>query len=149
MNYLVDTNILLRLFDRGDVHHADIVACLRLLRRSGHVLVTTFQNVAEFWGVSTRPLTARGGYGHSLDNVDTRVRFIERLGQVLPDREANYSTWRQLVMEHNVRGVAVHDARIAAAMLVASITHIVTLDRNDFDRYPNIRPITPKEVLND
>ena len=37
----------------------------------------------------------------------------------------------------------VHDARLVALMQVHGITHILTLNRADFARYPGIVPIDP------
>ncbi len=67
MNYLVDTNILLRFVDRAHAQHAIVRTAIRKLRMSG--------------------------------------------------------------------GVQVHDARLIAAMKVASVTHILTFNTIDFSRY--------------
>jgi len=42
MQYLVDTGVWLRLFDRTDPQHAAIHAALRLLRSDGHSLAIQF-----------------------------------------------------------------------------------------------------------
>lgn len=89
MDCLVDTGVLLRLFDRSDVHYVDIRNAVRGVTRQGMRLVTTAQNVAEFWNVSTRPASARGGYGHPVDRVDRRVAAIERICHVLTEDEAS------------------------------------------------------------
>ena len=147
MVYLVDTNILLRIFDRSDTKHWEVVDSLKRLRSEGHSLATTPQNIAEFWNVSTRPTSARGGYGQPSAVVERRVRFIERMGQVLPEQAGTYSEWRRLVMNHGVVGVSVHDSRLVAAMNVAGVTHILTLNSSDFRRYPGITAVAPLEVL--
>ena len=147
MLYLVDTDVLLRLFDRSDPNHGAIRTALKLLRSHGHSLVTTPQNIAEFWNVSTRPSTARGGFGQSVAMTDQRVRFIERFGVVLAESAAAYSDWRNLVLSLNVTGASVHDARIAALMRISGVTHILTLNARDFQRYPKITATIPDEVL--
>ena len=58
MQYLVETGVLLRLFDRTDPVHDDIRKGLQLLRQVGHSLAVSSQNIAEFWNVSTRPSSA-------------------------------------------------------------------------------------------
>ena len=63
MFYLVDTGVLLRLFNRADPSNGEIRQCLRELRATGHRFAIAVQNIAEFWNVSTRPATSRGGYG--------------------------------------------------------------------------------------
>src|SRR5438309_9108601 len=133
-----DTGILLRLVDRADPQHAAVRASVRLIKQRGDVLVTTAQNIAEFWDVCTRPVTARGGFGLSVDETHKRLRLVERLIRVLPDSAASYSIWKQLILTHAVIGVQVHDARLVALLQVHGVTHILTLDTADFRRYPSI-----------
>ena len=52
--------------------------------------------------------------------------------------EAVYDEWRRLVVAHSVSGIQVHDARLVAAMRVHRIKHILTLNTQDFGRYPDI-----------
>src|SRR4051794_8313818 len=108
MRILLDTGILLRLVNRADALHAKVRAAVRLLRQQNDSLVTAPQNVAEFWNVSTRPASARGGYGLSLAEAGKRLRLIERLIIVLPEAPAAYPLWKQLVTNHSVMGVQVH-----------------------------------------
>jgi len=42
------------------------------------------------------------------------------------------------VVDFEVSGVKVHDARIVAAMLVHKISHILTFNTKDFSRYSGI-----------
>jgi predicted nucleic acid-binding protein len=90
MQYLVDTGIWLRLFDRTDPEHAAIRDALRALRSSGHTLAACPQNIAEFWNVATRPTSARGGYGKSVPMTERRVQFIERTSTILAESPAAY-----------------------------------------------------------
>lgn len=78
MLYLVDTGVLLRLFNRADPSHSVIRQCLREQQMAGHRLAISPQNVAEFWNVSTRPISARGGYGLSVEVTERRVRALFR-----------------------------------------------------------------------
>ncbi len=54
--------------------------------------------------------------------------------------------WRSLVETHEVRGVQVPDARLAAAMLVHSVPHILALNTADFARFPGFTAVRPQEV---
>jgi predicted nucleic acid-binding protein len=74
MRILVDTGVLLRAFDRSSPEQRTIFRALRKLWSDNHDLVTTSQNVAEFWNVSTRPAQARGGLGLPVTAVDARVK---------------------------------------------------------------------------
>ena len=54
---------------------------------------------------------------------------------MLPDSPAVYRVWRRLVVDYDVSGVQVHDARLVAAMIVHDLTHILTFNTADFNRY--------------
>jgi predicted nucleic acid-binding protein len=120
---------------------------MRCLRSSGHTLATCPQNIAEFWNVSTRPTSARGGYGQSVSKTERRVQFIERNCTILAESPASYHAWRQLLTAHSVQGVAVHDARLVAMMQTAGISHILTQNTRDFARYALVAAVTPQDVL--
>ncbi|MCG8449136.1 MAG: type II toxin-antitoxin system VapC family toxin [Pirellulales bacterium] len=138
---------MLRIFDQSDSEHSTILKLLKSLRRDGQNLTTCPQNIAEFWNVSTRPSSSRGGYGQSAISTERRVRYIERLGAILLETPAVYHAWRKLAEELGLIGVAVHDARIVAMMKVAGIKTIITLNTKDFARYPDIEALTPQELL--
>lgn len=54
-----------------------------------------------------------------------------------------YAEWKRLVIAHSVTGVKVHDARLVAAMKVYGLSRILTFNKDDFRRYPDIEIITP------
>lgn len=147
MVVLIDTGILLRLLDRNDPQHATIRQALRLLRGRGDTFVLSPQNAAEFWNVCTRPATARGGFGLTVQQTEHRLRLAERLFPVLPDSPAAYALWKQLVVRHGVMGVQVHDARLVAWMQAHGITQILTLNAADFGRYQGITALTPQDLV--
>jgi predicted nucleic acid-binding protein len=121
MLYLVDSNVLLRLLQRGDPLHALVRAALRTLRSRGDGLCYTSQILGEFWNVCTRPASARGGFGLPVPEADRRARLIERHYALLPDSLAVHTEWRGLLVAHSVSGVQVHDARLVAAMNVHGV----------------------------
>ena len=47
---------------------------------------------------------------------------------LLPDNAAVYAQWRKIIVQYGVSGVQVHDARLAAAMYIHGVTHILTLN---------------------
>jgi predicted nucleic acid-binding protein len=63
---------------------------------------------------------------------------VEKIYPLLPDDSKIHQEWRKLVLSFGVSGVQVHDARIVAAMIVHNVTHILTFDTSDFNRYSNI-----------
>ena len=134
MDYLVDTNVLLRFADRAHPLHPTVRAAVRTLRRAGHALWAAPQNFAEFWNVATRP-AARNGFGLTPAAADRRLRILERLFPLLPDGPGVYAEWRRLVVQFGVSGVQVHDARLVAAVRAAGFTHVLTFNTADFARY--------------
>ena len=147
MKYLVDTGILLRIFDSDDPHCAAIRSMFRVLRSNSDELFFAFQNAAEFWNVSTRPTSARGGYGHDIGRVNLRLQFIERFAGRLVETHTSYEKWKELLVTHSVSGVAVHDARLVSVMSASGISHVVTLNTANFDRYPQVTAVTPDDIL--
>ena len=61
---------------------------VRTLKTRGERIVTTSQNIAEFWNVCTRAITLRGGLGLSVEATERRLRLLERHFPVLPDSTA-------------------------------------------------------------
>jgi predicted nucleic acid-binding protein len=147
MRILADTGVLLRAFDRTAPEQRTIFRALRKLWSENHEVVTTAQNIAEFWNVCTRPASARGGFGLVVPIVEARVKLIEKMGAVLPFSSRAYGEWRRLVVQHQITGVSVHDARLVATMTTANISQILTLNVADFQRYASITAITPDAVL--
>jgi len=134
VDYLVDTNILLRFVDRANSQHAIVREAVRRLRVRGESLRATSQNFVEFWNVATRP-AARNGFGLTAQDAAQRLGVLEHLFPILPDTQALYGEWRRLVVTFKVAGVQVHDARLVAAMKVGNVTHILTFNTADFWRY--------------
>src|SRR5258706_3218322 len=112
-SYLVDSNILLRMPQQGDLENALVDHALRTLRKSGAVLFLTHQNIAEFWNVATRP-TDKNGFGLAAEEAEREVRTFERRMVLLPDGPLVFAAWRELVATHSVSGKQVHDARLVA-----------------------------------
>jgi predicted nucleic acid-binding protein len=123
---LVDTNILLRMTPRSDPQHQLVDTALARLASQGTIFNYTHQNIAELWNAMTRPLV-RNGLGLIVAEAEREVRAIESGMTFLPDGEAVYREWRRIVVQHAVLGVQVHDARLAAAMYVHHVSHILTL----------------------
>lgn len=146
MPYLADTNILLRMVSPSDPNHPLVRNALYSLLRRGELVGYTSQNLVEFWNVCTRPTTARGGFGLSVEETDQKARVIETYLTFLPDSEAVHRQWRRLVVFHGVSGVQVHDTRIVAAMQIHKITHLITFNGDDFKRFSEITVVHPSEI---
>jgi predicted nucleic acid-binding protein len=82
----------------------------------------------------------------SPSQTERKAKLIERYFRLLPDNLATFQEWRRLVITHSVMGVEIHDAKLVASMNVYGITHLVTFNITDFNRYPGITVISPSDV---
>lgn len=142
----VDTNVFVggvQTFDpalRITARHS-----IKQLYRQGEQLCCFPQNLVEFWNVATRPATANG-LGLSPEQTARYVDRFQTIVVLLPETADIFLAWRDLVVQHRVAGVHVHDARIAAAMIVHHVPRILTFDVDDFKRYGQVSVIEPKSV---
>jgi predicted nucleic acid-binding protein len=144
MLILVDTNVLLRVVEPQHGHHALAVSAVRNLRQAGNELCLVPQVHYEFWVAATRSI-AQNGLG--LTTVEAEAE-LQRLGpplfRLLRDERAIYNSWRELVGKHLVLGKQAHDARLVAAMQRHGLTHLLTFNLGDFQRYPAIELLDPE-----
>lgn len=145
MKYLLDTNILLRLIELTHPQHKETREALKTLRRQNCIFYILLQNVSEFWNVCTRPKD-KNGLGLSISQTDLHLKRLERFFTVLPDTEEVYRNWRELIINHSISGVKVHDAKIVAAMKAHNVQNLLTFNSKDFKRYTDIKAIEPKDV---
>ncbi|HUK52155.1 MAG TPA: type II toxin-antitoxin system VapC family toxin [Candidatus Binatia bacterium] len=142
---LVDTNVLLRLTRRSDPQHKMVDTALARLAEQATALYFTHQNIAELWNAMTRPVV-RNGLGLTVAEAEHEVRGIEAGMSLLADNEAVYREWRRIVVQYEVSGVQVHDARLAAAMYAHGVRHILTLNVEDFRRFPGLTSVHPDNL---
>lgn len=145
MSVLVDTNILLRSVEPLHPQYSVAVGAVSRLLADNTPVYFTPQNVAEFWNVATRPKD-KNGLGLTIPAVLAEVEKMENLLTLLPDTPAVYAEWKRIVVDHNVSGVQVHDARLVAAMKSHGVTSLLTFDVGDFSRYAGIEVTHPKAI---
>ena len=143
--YLLDTNILLRLFDRGAAEHADCRNAVESLQAAGHALLLAPQVIYEFWVVSTRPAQERKGFGWPAERAQQAVDRLLATFDLCQDTAAVFDEWRALVYHHQIRGKRAHDARLIAFKLANDIPYFVTLNVRDFRGLTN-DVLTPGEL---
>ena len=146
MTYLFDTNVFIRIASRNDPLREVCLNALRKLRLRNETLCYTPQVLGEFWNVCTRPVTAAGGLGLSLEATELKARVIERYFLLLHDSQATFQEWRRLVVDHSVMGKVVHDAKLVASMNVHRVTNLLTFNDDHFKRYPSIIVVKPSDV---
>ena len=66
--------------------------------------------------------------------------------EVLYDSAVVAAETRRLIVLHKVTGKKVHDARLAAIMIVHNIKEILTFNHKDFARYSEIVALNPGNV---
>lgn len=142
---LDSSNILLRISKSDDPQYAAISHALHALVEQGVRLCYTSQTLGEFWNASTRPLD-KNGFGLSVAETDRLARVIERDLQFLPDSRDVHDRWRALLIAHNIQGVQVHDARLAASMYVHDVGQLLTINVRDFRRFNGLRVLHPAEL---
>lgn len=146
MPHLSDTNVLLRFANAADAAHPLVFAAVTTLLGRGERLYYTQQNRREFWYVCTRPV-ANNGLGLTVTQTEEWLRHIDATFHRLPDLAAAGAEWDRLVHNHQVIGRAVHDAQIVAAMLAHGVTHILTINVDDFRRYREVTTVHPRDVV--
>ncbi len=142
--WLLDSNILIRWVQPDSVDFPVVKRALNALEL-GIRFCYTSQNLAEFWNACTRPIS-RNGFGLKPLEADSRVRIIEARCQLLVDGLAVHQQWRRLLIANEISGVQVHDARLAASMLVHGVGKILTFNTRDFQRYAGIEAVHPQDV---
>jgi predicted nucleic acid-binding protein len=131
MAHLLDTNILVRLANAADKHHADAARAVLELHRRGEVLNITPQVLIEFRSVATRP-AAINGLGLSTVDAETQAAGFEAAFPMLPETPDIFPAWKALVGALGVIGKQVHDARLVAVCHVHKVTHLLTFNVTHF-----------------
>ena len=117
-----------------------------MLVAQGARLCFTSQTLGEFWDAGTPP-REQNGFGLSLAETDRIARAMERDFEFLPDSREVHDRWRRLLVAHEVKGVQVHDARLAASMYVHGVTQLLTVNVRDFRRFKGLRVIHPADAI--
>ncbi len=145
MRVLIDTNVLTRAAQVGHAHHQAAVQCVLRLNERQVVLCLAPQNLYESWVVCTRPF-GENGLGMSVEETARRIAELGAAFELLDETPAFRPAWEALVVRHEVRGKAAHDARLVTAMNVHGLEVIVTFDKQHFARYPGILAMTPDDA---
>jgi predicted nucleic acid-binding protein len=141
----VDTNVLLRLSERGHPQFSLISTAMRRLVAQGADLCFTPQNLGEFWNACTRPVE-RNGFGRTVEETRLLLDSIQRRMTLLTEDERVCPVWQRLLIACEVRGVQVHDAHLAAVLEVHGVTRLLTFNGEDFKRFPGLIAMHPREV---
>ncbi|HMV46620.1 MAG TPA: type II toxin-antitoxin system VapC family toxin [Blastocatellia bacterium] len=145
MSYALDTNILTRSIEPDHPMHDPVNLAIETLTARRESLCVLAQSPYEFWVVATRPLQ-QNGLGLSAIKAQAKLDEFQNLFTLKTDRPEIYAEWKALVTQHAVMGKPAHDARIAAAMKVHGISHLLTFNTADFKRFSDITAVSPTEL---
>lgn len=145
MNWLIDTNVLLRIAQPSHEMHGDASRSLATIASLGDRLRIVPQNLIEFWVVATRPIL-NNGLGISLRDASGELLKFKKLFVVLPEVPEIFPQWEQLVANYDIRGKQAHDTRLVAAMLVHNLTHLLTFNDRNFKRFTEITVVNPQNI---
>ena len=142
MAIVVDSNVLIFSIPEGHPWQEDSINAIERWLLANETIYVLPQNLAEFRNVCTRPAN-KNGLGLTVEEAEKRLNHLESLLTVLHDTPLAYSQWRRLIVQHGVKGVQVHNTRIAAAMQTHGVNQILTYNPRDFPRYKAISPVHP------
>ncbi len=146
MKLLLDSNVLLRWADSRAPEHADCMEAVVRVATASNVVYVCAQVMIESYVVATRP-TEVNGLGLAPKEAQQFLADIENSSPCLPEPPNIGKLWSDLITRHSVMGRQAHDARLAALMLSQGVDAIITLNFQDFARYPEITPLTPAQIL--
>lgn len=142
MKYLIDTSVLVRLYDPTCDAYNAVKENLEKLDSKGDELTVAPQIIYEFWAVVTRPKDVNG-LGMLPDEADWHISQLLSLFDFVSESEIVFGEWRKQVTRRQVRGRPSHDARIAAFMISNKIENLLTLNPKDFRRFTEINVVDP------
>ena len=146
MRILVDSNLLLRLTNAADPQfQLARDAVTKLLQRSDNLCLVP-QCIYEFWVVATRPVVVNG-LGFTPAHAQSEIAAIKKSYFLLDETPQFFLAWEVLIAAHAIIGKNSHDTRLVAAMVVHGITHLLTFNQQDFQRFTNITVLTPADVM--
>jgi len=144
--YLLDTNILIRLVDSTALGHRLVLDAVAAILASGNECVLTGQVLIEFWVVATRPLQVNG-LGWTAQQADEEISQLLDQFPLLEEDSTVFINWRRLVTRVGTLGKRSHDVRLVAVMLVHQITHLLTLNPDDFSGLSEIEVVHPQAIV--
>lgn len=131
INYLLDTNIILRFTDSDSAEYELINNVISQILVEGGQCLITAQVITEFWVVATRPITVNG-LGWTVEKTEEAVQMLINQFDLLEETPAIFPQWLSLVTSYKISGKRTHDVRIQAVMLTHNISHLLTLNPQDF-----------------
>ena len=137
----IDTNILIYASLKESPFHQASKECLEKLQNQEVVLVISRQVLREYLSAMTRPNTITMELQH--EEIIQAIRNFEEDFIVLNEGAEVTKKLLKLAEKISVSGKQIHDANIAATMLVNGITELLTHNVSDFKRFTPELTIIP------
>lgn len=129
----IDTNILIYASLKESPFHQASKKCLGNLQKQEAVLVISRQVLREYLAAMTRPNTITMELQQ--EKIIQAIRAFEEDFVVLNEGAEVTKKLLELTEKVSVSGKQIHDANIAATMLVNGITELLTHNVGDFKRF--------------
>jgi len=100
------------------------------------------QVVFESWAVMTRAVE-KNGWGLEPAAAEAEIARILRSYTLIPDPPGLLDIWLTICTDYKVRGLAAHDARLAAFAISLGIRELVTFNAKHFSQFDGLVVLTP------
>jgi toxin-antitoxin system PIN domain toxin len=140
---LVDANVLVYSRYHDSEHHTASHALLERAQDENAGLCVAAQCLTEFYSVVTNP--RRVSPPREPNEVLETIEALLRLpGLTLVPTPADLpARWIRLTRRVPVRGADIFDVQLVATMLANDVTRIYTYNRPDFERFGEVKVLTP------
>jgi predicted nucleic acid-binding protein len=132
----IDTNTLIYSTNTQSPFYNIALSALSNARQNGIELVISVQILREFLASSTRLQVPLTDILSSLQMFKTNFRVLEDNLQV-------FNTLENIVQNISVGGRQIYDANIVATMLTHNISHLLTHNVADFNRFSSLVTVMP------
>ncbi|MGI4789296.1 MAG: type II toxin-antitoxin system VapC family toxin [Janthinobacterium lividum] len=138
VDWLADSNIWLRSSKPDHSMYLPATQAVKTILEADEIFLVP-QTMNEFWRVVTAPLDKqRGGFGWEVTEADRKIQQLEFDFPTKYDNAEVYRNWRTIALTLSITGIKVHDTCLVAAMLAHGLTHILTFNVKDFQRYVSL-----------
>jgi len=142
----LDTNIFLSATDASRAEHTSCRSILERAIVAGLHPVISGQVVREYLVVATRPV-ANNGLGLRPSTALDNVSEFQTCAHLLPESVEVTRHLLALLKSANLSGKRIHDANIAAVMIIHGVTTIATANIDDYAGLPGVTSRTPTDTL--
>lgn len=138
----VDINILVYAHRRDSKFHERALQAVRQLAESSSAWAIPWPCIHEFFSVTTNP--------RAFQPVSTPLEARQQIASflaspslvLLAETERHWSVLEELLDSALVRGMLIHDAKIAAICIQHGVRKLWSSDR-DFSRFPELKTVNP------